>query len=474
MIVAFRRFLLLAAAALAGWTGIAAAQEEVRPLEVLLVTGGCCHDYDAQKEMISRGLKERARVNVTVVQQGGTATTSRIPLYEKEDWSKGFDVVIHDECFADVKDPDWTARILKPHKEGLPAVLVHCAMHCYRDGTEEWFKFCGVTSHRHGAHYPHAVDNKAPDHPIMQGFGESWANPAGELYWIEKVWPTATPLASSRNKEKGNEEVCVWTNTYFSSRVFATTLGHHNETVSSDAFLDLLTRGLLWSCDKLNSSYLKSDEAAAGPARWEKEIQQFEQADRRRSGDERPVDVVFLGSSSIRLWPLEESFPKLAVLNRGFGGSQMADAAEFAGRILASHRPKAVVVYSGDNDIAAGKSPEQVLSDFERLTKEVRKRVPSARIVVVSIKPSIKRWKFINTIRKTNGLLENACENGENMAFVDVASHMVGADGMPRRELLDDDELHLSPAGYRLWSRLTSPLLLGEKAAAAATGAGAN
>ena len=229
----------------------------IKPIRALLVCGGCCHDYDVQQTLIGRGLEERAHIEVTIVQQGGRTTNTKIPLYENADWYKDFDVVLHDECFADVADRNWTDRILAPHRAGLPAVVIHCAMHCYRDGSDEWFKFCGVTSRRHGAAYPHEVLNHDPQHPIMQKFGAAWANPAGELYWIEKVWPTAHPLGVTKNKELGTEEVCVWTNQYEKGRVFGTTLGHHNETVSSPAFLDMLTRGTLWACGKLNDDYLK-------------------------------------------------------------------------------------------------------------------------------------------------------------------------------------------------------------------------
>ncbi len=203
---------------------------------------------------------ERAHVDVEVVHQGGSGTDSKIPLYEKQDWSQGFDVVIHDECFADVKENGWTQGIITPHREGLPAVVLHCAMHCYRDGTDDWFQFCGVTSRRHGAHYAHEVLNTDASHPIMAKFGPAWANPAGELYWIEKVWPTAHPLASAKNQEQGNNEVCVWTNQYGKGRVFGTTLGHHNETVNAPEYLDLITRGTLWACDKLNNEYLKKPQ----------------------------------------------------------------------------------------------------------------------------------------------------------------------------------------------------------------------
>ena len=232
------------------------AAEPPKPLKVLLVCGGCCHDYNSQKELLSKGMMERAHMDVMVVHEGGSATTSRIPLYEKKDWSKGFDVVIHDECFADVKENAWTQNIITPHREGLPAVVLHCAMHCYRDGTDDWFQFCGVTSRRHGAAYPHEVLNVDASHPIMAKFGPAWANPAGELYWIEKLWPNTHPLCTAKNKEQGNDEVCVWTNQYGKGRVFGTTLGHHNETVGSPEYLDLVTRGTLWACDKLNDEYL--------------------------------------------------------------------------------------------------------------------------------------------------------------------------------------------------------------------------
>lgn len=236
-----------------------------QPIKALLVTGGCCHDYDNQKNLIKAGLEERALIEVTVVHQGGSTTDTKIPLYQDPNWAKGYDVILHDECFAGVTDPAWTARVLKPHQEGVPGVVIHCAMHCYRDKTDQWFKFCGVTSHRHGAHYPHEVLNVDAEHPIMKGFGAAWANPQGELYHIAKLWPDAHSLGVAKNQENGNSETCVWTNQYGKARVFGTTLGHHNETVSADKFLDLLTRGTLWACDKLNDEYLKPEEPKLVP-----------------------------------------------------------------------------------------------------------------------------------------------------------------------------------------------------------------
>lgn len=242
-----------------------AADPAAKPIRALLICGGCCHDYEAQKDTIARGLAERANIDVTVVHQGGSTTDARIPFYEKEGWADGFDVVLHDECFAEVKDPSWTERVLKPHKAGLPAVVIHCAMHSYRDGTDEWFQFCGVTSRGHGAAYPHEVLNVDAKHPVMKGFGPAWANPAGELYAIEKVWPTAHPLGTAKNRENGRDETCVWANQYGKARVFGTTLGHHNETVGHPAFLDLLTRGTLWACNALDDDHLKPATATRQP-----------------------------------------------------------------------------------------------------------------------------------------------------------------------------------------------------------------
>jgi putative membrane-bound dehydrogenase-like protein len=226
-----------------------ADKPKVKPIRALLITGGCCHDYEKQKKILTEGISSRALVEWEIVHQGGSATNSKIPYYENPDWAKGFDIVVHNECFADVPDPEWTQRVLKPHKDGTPAIVIHCAMHCYRDKTEEWFKFLGVTSHGHGANYPFEVVNADPKHPAMQGFGNVWMTPKGELYQIAKVWDTAKPLAYAMSTAKVNEPV-IWTNQYGKARVFGTTIGHHNEEIADPVFLNFITKGLLWAVDK--------------------------------------------------------------------------------------------------------------------------------------------------------------------------------------------------------------------------------
>lgn len=240
--------ILLASLALTGRVSAA----EPKPLQVLIITGGCCHDYDRQGPILARGISERCDARCTVVQQVDTNYGVKIPLYEHADWAKGYDVVVHDECYSDIKDVEWLEKVLKPHKAGVPAVMLHCAMHCYRVPNDNWYKFAGITSPGHGAHYAFEVKNLAPKHPIMKGFGETWQTPKEELYYCDKVWPTATPLAEAFSTDRKANQTCIWTNQYGNTRVFGTTLGHYNETVASPQYLDLITRGLLWTCKKLD------------------------------------------------------------------------------------------------------------------------------------------------------------------------------------------------------------------------------
>jgi putative membrane-bound dehydrogenase-like protein len=225
----------------------AAAKTADRPIRALLVTGGCCHDYDRQKLILTRGISARADVRWTVVHQGGTTTDTKIPLYDDPNWADGFDIVVHNECFAGVTDKEFVDRILKPHKEGLPAILIHCAMHCYRVDDDRWFEFCGVQSPGHGPHYSYTINNEKPDHPIMASFGERFVVPKGELYHAAKVFDTATPLAIAKRQDNSEPQVCIWTNDYHGTRVFATTVGHYSETMVEPTYLDMMTRGLLWA-----------------------------------------------------------------------------------------------------------------------------------------------------------------------------------------------------------------------------------
>jgi len=236
-----------------------AADAAPKPLRVLLITGGCCHDYGGQKDILKRGIEERANVEVVQVHTADTSTKARFEMYEKPGWADGYDAVIHDECSADVKDMPYVENILNAHRKGVGAVNLHCAMHCYRTGTDDWFKFVGIQSTGHGPQEPIAVTFVNKEQPVTRGLGD-WTTIKEELYNNVKVFQTATPLARGKQTvkrrdgtEKTEESVVVWANEYGKARVFSTTLGHNNATVGDARYLDLVTRGLLWSCGKLNA-----------------------------------------------------------------------------------------------------------------------------------------------------------------------------------------------------------------------------
>jgi lysophospholipase L1-like esterase len=200
-----------------------------------------------------------------------------------------------------------------------------------------------------------------------------------------------------------------------------------------------------------------SAAVAAEPGRWESAIEKFEAQDREQPP---PVGgIVFVGSSSIRLWDLAKSFPGRPAINRGFGGSQLADSVRYADRLVVKHKPRTVVLYAGDNDIAGGKSAEDVSRDFGQFVEAVQSGVPGVKIVYIAIKPSLARWELADQIRKANELIAEQCTAGENLAFVDVWESMLGEDGRPKKELLAADGLHLSESGYKLWTKLVEPHL---------------
>jgi len=233
----------------------AQAEKVTTPLKALLIVGGCCHDYDNQKTIIPEGVSARSSVPIewTVIHQGGKTVDTMIPFYQKENWAEGYDVVVHNECFAAVGDEAFIEKILAPHRAGTPAVLVHCAMHCYRTGPtkEEWFKFCGVHSPKHGPHHAFEVELMETDHDVTRGLS-NWTTPKGELYYIEKVYPGTTALAQGKSNADDRMHINIWTHAYGENktRVFGTTIGHHNETMQDPNYLQMFTRGLLWAAGK--------------------------------------------------------------------------------------------------------------------------------------------------------------------------------------------------------------------------------
>jgi type 1 glutamine amidotransferase len=232
------------------------------PLKVLLIAGGCCHDYNAQRNLLKEGLEARAHVVVDIDYSADQSTKATFERYQSAEWAKGYDLVIHDECSADVKETVYVDNVLAPHRAGLPAINLHCAMHCYRTGTDAWFKFCGIQSASHGPQQPIEVTFTNTTHAITKGLA-GWTTGNEELYNNIKIFPSATPLATGQQivktrdgASRTNTYVVVWANDYQGARVFNTTLGHNNKLVGDARYLDLLTRGLLWATGK-GPEYLK-------------------------------------------------------------------------------------------------------------------------------------------------------------------------------------------------------------------------
>lgn len=277
----------------------AAAAEPDKPLRVLLVAGGCCHDYATQTKLLKAGIEARVQAEVEVVYNPDTSSKATFEIYGNPDWAKGYDVVIHDECSADVTDPAYVARILAAHRRGTPAVNLHCAMHSYRWGdfrqavaagadNAGWFEMLGLQSTSHGPQVPIEIAFTDRSHPVTKPLAD-WKTTKEELYNNIQLLPTARPLASGKQlvppKPKPGEAAdptaqpaevtatVVWTNEYGPNRtrIFSTSLGHGNDTVGDARYLDLVTRGLLWAAGRLGDdgtipADLKRATAVTSPA----------------------------------------------------------------------------------------------------------------------------------------------------------------------------------------------------------------
>ena len=254
-------------ACLAGATFLATGQDaaapaKVKPLKALLVIGGCCHDYAKQKDILKAGLEERANLVVDICYSDDKSTKATFTCYEKDNWAEGYDVIIHDECSADIKDLAVVNRILDAHRNGTPGVNLHCAMHCYRtaadvgkpvtSGTNDalWFDYLGLQSSGHGKQAPISITYSG--HPANSGL-TSWTTINEELYNNIKIHEGTTALA--KGKQENSETVVAWAHEYGEkkTKVWSTTIGHNNETVADAKYLDLVTRGILWSTGKIGA-----------------------------------------------------------------------------------------------------------------------------------------------------------------------------------------------------------------------------
>jgi hypothetical protein len=259
---------LLVSASALSYGADAGSGNGAAPLKVLLLAGGCCHAYNEQKDVLKTGIEARVNAKVDIIYSPDTSTHPKLPIYGNPDYAKGYDLVIHDECAADVNDPAVVEGVLKPHRDGIPGVNLHCAMHCYRIGNPNdpakpgtqhafWFDYLGLQSSAHGAQKPIAITFLEPDNPITKGM-QNWTTIHEELYNNIMIWGTAHPLARGQQDDGEhigrNNTVVMWTNEYGPKkvRVFSTTIGHNTETVHDSRYLDLVARAVLWTTHHLN------------------------------------------------------------------------------------------------------------------------------------------------------------------------------------------------------------------------------
>jgi lysophospholipase L1-like esterase len=194
------------------------------------------------------------------------------------------------------------------------------------------------------------------------------------------------------------------------------------------------------------------------PTRFKAEVEAFREWDTKNAA--LANSVLFVGSSTIRLWPTAERFPDLPVINRGFGGSQISDVNHYVSDLVLKYRPAVVVFYAGDNDINAGKTPDRVAADYRTFVTRVLAARPDTRIIFLAIKPSVARWKLWATMQEANERIRAYSRSvGPQLTFVDVATPMLTSNGQTQPHLYVEDGLHMTAAGYEMWTRILAPII---------------
>ena len=256
---------------------VSASAAETKPLRLLLITGGCCHDYANQKEILKKGLEARLDAQVDQVHTDDKSTRPPLAILGNSDYAKGYDLVIHNECGSALSERETVQAVLAPHRAGIPGVNLHCAMHSYRIGNPNqpaepgtdhalWFEYLGLQSSGHGPQQPISIVFTNKESPIVRGL-TNWTTVNEELYNNVKVLEGTTPLAwgtqsfAARNGgQRTNNFVVAWSNLYGpkKTRVFSTSLGHNNATVEDPRYLDLVARGILWATDRPDADRARS------------------------------------------------------------------------------------------------------------------------------------------------------------------------------------------------------------------------
>jgi len=215
------------------------------------------------------------------------------------------------------------------------------------------------------------------------------------------------------------------------------------------------------------SGIAAADIADPDPARFDEAIQAFVDWDSKNALPEN--SILFVGSSSVRLWSTAKAFPGEPIINRGFGGSELSDVIHFYEQVVRPYSPRKIFLYAGDNDIANGKSAEQVFEDYKTFVAMVREDFPDTELVFISIKPSKDRWEKWPVMVAANRMVRDYAADRPGLAYADLAGPLLGSDGLPK-DVYADDDLHLNEEGYRLWQEALAPLVSATVSAAEDTG----
>jgi type 1 glutamine amidotransferase len=243
-------------------------QSAPQPIRALYITGGGFHDFVAQEKIVPPGISARTNIVWTIDHTAEKSVEALIARHQNTDWAKEFDVVVYNMSFSMVVDPAWIERIAYAHRDtGIPAVILHGATHSYRRSTTTaWKELMGIVSMRHDTQRDFRIERLAPDNPIVKALAKGWGPGSDELYNIDTSWPSMTPLVQAWSVESEKHFPVVWTNTYGKAKVFATTMGHTNRTMSDPVYLDLVTHGLLWTLGKLQADGTPAAGYGAGTA----------------------------------------------------------------------------------------------------------------------------------------------------------------------------------------------------------------
>jgi uncharacterized protein len=238
------------------FSGQAQDSKPAAKLKALFISGGGYHDYQKLAPFLTSKISELSSVQWEV-KWGPEAL-------KQKNFSDSFDAVVYDMCFDEV-DPASLENVLSATRSGKPTIAIHCAMHSFK-ASDEWRRLLGMTTRVHDPNQAFGTEKVNPDHPVIRSFPDDWKTPGDELYQTIYVEKGADVLLTAKSPATGNVHTVCWTNQYGKGRVFATTLGHDMKTAGQPAYHQLLTRGLLWACGKLDEGGMPLP-GYAGPGR---------------------------------------------------------------------------------------------------------------------------------------------------------------------------------------------------------------